>query len=198
MAEMVDLAPAARQMAVLLGGVGDDQLTAPTPCERSTLGDLVDHVDGLSRAFTAAATKDLGPVTSAVPAPDGARLGADWRTRIPAQLDALAAAWADPSAWQGTTQAGVVTLPAEVAGRIALDEVVLHGWDIARASGQPFDCDPRSLRACLEFLTGMYPADQLERREGIFGPVVEVPGDAPLVDRVVGFSGRDPAWTAPR
>lgn len=198
MPEMMDLVPAARQMAALLRGVGNDQLAAATPCEQSTLGDLVSHVDGASRAFTAAATKDLGPATAAPPPPDGGQLGSDWRTRIPAQLEALAAAWADPAAWQGTTEAGGVTLPADVAGRIALNELVLHGWDIARASGQPFACEPRSLQACLESLTVMYPPDQPQRREGIFGPPVEVPADAALVDRVVGLSGRDPVWTADR
>jgi len=194
MPEMVNLAPAARAMAGLLSGIDDDQLAAATPCERSTLGDLVDHVDGVSQAFTAAASKDLGPLTSSPPAPDVARLGADWRTRIPAQLDGLASAWADPSAWEGTTQVGGVTLPAQVAGWIALNELVLHGWDIARASGQPFEGEAQSLQACLQSISAMYPPDQLAKREGIFGPPVEVPADAPLLDRVVGLSGRDPGW----
>jgi uncharacterized protein (TIGR03086 family) len=196
MFDMVDLAPAAQQMKALLGRIRDDQLTAPTPCEQCTLGDLVDHVGGLSLAFTAAATKDLGPATSAAPAPDAARLEADWRTSIPARLDALAAAWADPSAWEGTTQAGGVTLPGDVAGRIALNELVLHGWDIARASGQPFDGDPRSVQACLEAVAAIFPPDQPARRQGVFGPPVDVPADAPPMDRVLGLSGRDPAWTA--
>jgi uncharacterized protein (TIGR03086 family) len=198
MPEIVDLQPAAHQLAVLLSKIGDDQLAAPTPCEQSTLGDLVDHVDGLSQAFTAAATKDLGPATSLAPSPDAARLGADWRTRIPPQLDRLAAAWADPAAWRGMTQVGGVTLPGDVAGRIVLNELVLHGWDIARASEQPFDSEPGSLQACLEAVSEMYPPDEPDRRVGIFGPAVEVPADAPLIDRVVGLSGRDPAWTARR
>jgi hypothetical protein len=42
----------------------------------------------------------------------------------------------------------------------------------------------------------MYPPEHLERRKGIFGPPVAVPEGAPLVDRVVAFSGRDPGWTA--
>jgi uncharacterized protein (TIGR03086 family) len=196
MPEMLDLGPAARQMAALVSRVGDDQLTEPTPCAPTTLGDLVQHVDGMSLAFTAAAIKDIGPATSSVPPPDAALLGPDWRTRIPAQLDALAVAWADASAWQGTTQAGGVTLPADVAGRIALNELVLHGWDIAKASGQPFDGESWSLQACLESLSAMYPPEQPDRRVGLFGPAVEVPADVSLVDQVVGLSGRDPAWAA--
>jgi len=77
MPEMMNLAPAARQMAALLRGVGDDQLAAATPGEQSALGDLVSHVDGVPQAFTAAAAKDLGPATAALPAPDSGQLGPD-------------------------------------------------------------------------------------------------------------------------
>jgi Mycothiol maleylpyruvate isomerase N-terminal domain len=54
---MLDLAPATTTLAALVNGVRDDQLSARTPCTESTLADLLDHVDGLSQAFTAAATK---------------------------------------------------------------------------------------------------------------------------------------------
>jgi uncharacterized protein (TIGR03086 family) len=94
------------------------------------------------------------------------------------------------------TQVGGVSLPSEIAGRIGLNEIVLHGWDLARASGRPFQQDPGSLQACLASLSFMYPPEHLERRKGIFGPPVAVPEGAPLVDRVVAFSGRDPGWTA--
>jgi uncharacterized protein (TIGR03086 family) len=95
------------------------------------------------------------------------------------------------------TQVGGVSLPGEVAGQIALNEMVLHAWDLARAIGHPYQQDPASLEACLSSLSVMYPPEDLERRKGIFGPPIDVPEDAPLVDRVVAFSGRDPKWTAP-
>jgi hypothetical protein len=79
-----------------------------------------------------------------------------------------------------------------VAG--ALDEVVLHAWDLARGTGQPYQQDPATLDACLAAMTGMYPPDDLDARKGIFEPPVPVPDDAPLVDRVVAYSGRDPGW----
>ena len=92
------------------------------------------------------------------------------------------------------TEAGGVTLPGEVAGLVALDEVVLHGWDLARATGQEFRCDPASAEAVLGF-TEPSPPDQAAMRTGLFGPVVPSPEDAPLFDRALGFAGRDPAWT---
>ena len=107
---------------------------------------------------------------------------------------ALAQAWTDPAAWEGMTQVGGVTLPGAIAGQIALDEVVLHAWDLARGTSQPYQQDPATLEACLAAMTGMYPPDDLDARKGIFEPPVPVPDNAPLVDRVVAYSGRDPGW----
>jgi uncharacterized protein (TIGR03086 family) len=191
----VDLEPAARRLADLVGGVPDGLLDAPTPCPAYTLGDLLDHVGGAALAFTGAAVKDTGDVTSHAPSGDVSRLGDDWRTRIPRDLLALAAAWRDPDAWTGMTKAGGVELPGEVAGLVALDEIVVHGWDVARATGQAYDCDTASLEAVLAFVSQFSEPGQEEMRAGLFGPVVEVPEDAPLLDRVIGLTGRDPAWS---
>ncbi|MDQ3944748.1 MAG: TIGR03086 family metal-binding protein [Actinomycetota bacterium] len=191
----VDLEPATRRMADLLGGIPDELLGGPTPCPAYTLGDLVDHVGGLTLAFTAAATKATGGPGPQGPSGDASRLGEDWRTRIPHDLAALAEAWRDPTAWSGTTQAGGVELPGEVAGLVALDELVIHGWDVARASGQAYDCDLRLLEVVHGFVVQFSGPGQEAEREGLFGPVVEVPEDAPLLDHVIGLSGRDPAWS---
>ena len=91
-----------------------------------------------SLAFAAAAGKEFGPLTDTPPA-DDAPLDADWRSAYPQHLAALADAWKDPAAWEGMTRAGGVELPAEVMGNVALAEVVIHGWDVARAIGAPYD-----------------------------------------------------------
>ncbi|MGP4002409.1 TIGR03086 family metal-binding protein [Streptomyces sp. 8N706] len=193
---MLDLGPAARRMTDLLERITDDQLGAPTPCEGYSLGDLIDHVSGLSRAFTDAALKDLGPASSQAPSWDAARLGENWRARIAGQLSGLAEAWRDPQAWEGMTRAGGVELPGGLAGTIALNELVIHGWDVARSSGLPYDCDPQALDASMEFVSLMAGPGEEAGREGLFGPVVDVPADAPLLDRVICLSGRNPAWTS--
>jgi uncharacterized protein (TIGR03086 family) len=193
----IDLEPASRRMADLVTSVADDQLGAPTPCAAYSLGDLVDHVGGLSLAFTGAATKSTGAAPGQGPSGDASRLGTAWRTRIPRDLAGLAAAWHDPAAWTGMTQAGGVELPGAVAGAVALDELVLHGWDIARATGQAYEPDQASLEAVHGFLAQFAAPEQAAVRGNIFGPVVPVPDDAPLLDRVLGLAGRDPAWTAP-
>lgn len=86
---LLELGPAATRMADLVRAITDDQLTRPTPCPDYTVGDLVDHVGGLSLAFTAAAAKD-GTAGAQGPSGDASRLGVGWRSRIPGQLAALA------------------------------------------------------------------------------------------------------------
>jgi uncharacterized protein (TIGR03086 family) len=198
MASMVDLEPATKKLAELVNGVPDGMLDAPTPCDDYSLGDLLDHVSGSILAFTGAAAKDSGEATSRGPSGDAARLGDDWRSRLPRDLAALARAWRDPEAWTGMTRAGGVELPGEVAGVIALDEVVVHGWDVARASRQPFDCDEQLLEVVHEFVAQFSGPGQEAAREGLYGPEVAVPADAPLLDRVIGMTGRDPAWSPDR
>ena len=190
MTVIVDLTPAARRLSELVRRIDDDQLGAPTP-SGIPVADMLDHIGVLAVAFSAAAAKDLGSVTATRPAPDGDRLGTAWRAEIPRALTALAQAWTDPAAWEGMTQVGGVTLPGEIAGQIALDEVVLHAWDLARGTSQPYQQDPATLEACLAAMTGIYPPDNLDARKGIFEPPVPVPDNAPLVDRVVAYSGQN-------
>ena len=90
------------------------------------------------------------------------------------------------------TMAGPVELPADVAALVAVNEVVVHGWDLARATGQPYEPDADSVQACLDFATSFeVPADA---GEGPFGPPVDVPSDAPVLDRLAGATGRRPDW----
>jgi uncharacterized protein (TIGR03086 family) len=185
---MLDLKPATDEMSALIMGVPDELLSHPTPCPAYRLGDLIDHVGGLALAFAAVAAKDVGPLTAGAPG-DAARLGEDWRARIPQSLAALAAAWQVPAAWTGMTQAGGMDLPGEVAGVVALDELVIHGWDIARASGQQFRPEPTAVAAAHGFLA---------QAGGPFGPVVDVGAQRPLLDRAIGLSGRDPDWEPAR
>ena len=187
----VDLTPAAETLAALVEAVPPDALDGPTPNADYSLGDLVDHVGTLAVAFADAATKTAGEYAAAAPEADAAHLGADWQTRIPRDVRALAGAWQDPAAWTGMTAAGGFEMPGEVAGIVALDELVLHGWDVAAALGRPYPPDPASLDAVLPFVT----ESAGEGGGGIFGPPVAVPDDAPLLDRVLGLAGRDPGWS---
>ena len=191
---MLDLAPATRTLADLVGGVSDDQLDGPTPCPGTSVAGMLDHMAGFTLAFTAAANHTEPPGGSRPPSVDASRLAEDWRSLIPARLTELADAWRDETAWSGMTKAGGLDLPSEIAGVIALDEVVVHGWDLAVATGQPYAVEPHLLETVYGFVRGSAEQNP-EGTPGLFGPPIFLPDDAPLLDRVIGLAGRNPDWT---
>ncbi|GAA2925930.1 MULTISPECIES: TIGR03086 family metal-binding protein [Streptomycetaceae] len=186
-----DLEPAARQIGELAGSVDDRQLSGPTPCPDYAVRELLAHLLGLSVAFRDAARKELGPTTDTSPDSAPPLLPDDWRESLPALLDELVTAWRAPTAREGMTRAGGVDLPGSVAAMVVSNELVVHGWDLARSTGQEFRADEASLRSSEALLA---PADDEAEPGGPFGPPVPVPHDAPLLDRVIALSGRRPDW----
>jgi uncharacterized protein (TIGR03086 family) len=190
--EMLDLRAQTLVVVRLAAGVRDEQLGAGTPCPDYAVRHLLGHLTHLSVAFRDAGRKELGLTTDTSPGVATPDIGPGWREELPKVLDELAEAWRDPAAWTGMTRAGGVDLPGAVAGAVTADELVIHGWDLARATGQEYEPDPAALRASYAFLRSA--ADAPDRGNGIFGPVVPVPEAGPLLDRAVGLSGRDPGW----
>lgn len=187
---MIDMTSACASAADLVRTVGDDELTGPTPCSEMSVAVLVSHLGGLAAAFTAAAAKQFGELTDSPPAVSEL-LDDGWRVSYPQRLTAMAAAWGDPAAWEGMSRAGGVDFPADVGGRIALTEVVVHGWDLARAIGRPYAVDDDVLRAVLPHVTKFASGAPVE---GLFAAAIPVNDDAPLLDRVIALTGRNPAW----
>jgi uncharacterized protein (TIGR03086 family) len=188
----LDLAPAATEAARVVAAVRDDQLDGPTPCAETSVAALLDHLHGLAVGLRLAAEKR----PTGAPSASAVDLPADWRSRIPRELAELATAWGDPAAWEGTSEPGGVALPASWAGRVALNEVLVHGWDLAVATGQPYAPDPVAVEACVEY-AHEFAAAAPEGRDSIYGPVVEVSATASALDRLLGLTGRDPGWTPP-
>ena len=186
-----DLGPQTAEVARIVAGVQDDQLGSPTPCPGMDVAALLDHLVGLTIAFRRSAEKAEG---TEGPVPDAAHLVPDWRTRLPAQLGSLAAAWREPGAWDGMTTIAGMTMPAADVGLVGVNEVLVHGWDLAAATGQRYQADPATAQACLTYNLE-FAAGVPEMRDQIYGPVVAVPDDAPVFDRVLGQTGRDPGWS---
>ncbi|GHC56763.1 TIGR03086 family metal-binding protein [Streptomyces violaceochromogenes] len=187
----LDLGPQAEELARLVAGVTDEQLSGPTPCPEYEVRHLLGHLAGLAVAFRDAGRKELGLTTDTNPQSGLPDLAPGWREELPKVLAELAGAWRDPAARTGMTRAGGVDLPGEIAGLVATDELVVHGWDLARATGQRYEPDPAALRVCHDFLAASVDDPD---RGAIFGPVVPVGPEASLLARAVGLSGRDPEW----
>jgi len=156
-------------------------LGMPTPCPGFDVRGLIHHLLVWGPPQEAAARKEI-----ASPAEDASGEPAD----LVAHLDRMTEAWSAPEAWQGTTQVGgPPEMPAATIGGMVIGEIVIHGWDLARATDQKPVWDDDVLRfvhAELEQTAAM------GRDMGLYGPEVAVPETAPLLDRVLGLSGRDP------
>ncbi len=192
----LDFVPPVQMLRALLLGVDDDELTGPTPCPDWTVAALLDHLMGLSYAFTQAARKrtDVPGTADGPPDPSAQHLPPHWRSRLPVLLEELATAWKDPSAWTGTTQAGGVTMPATAMGMVAMNELIMHSWDLAMATGQEYAADPRTLEVLIEFLS----EGPAEGTPGLFGPRIAVDDEATLLDQALALAGRDAHWRRPR
>ncbi|GAA2087843.1 TIGR03086 family metal-binding protein [Streptomyces albiaxialis] len=188
---MIDLRPACRRMSEVVAGVEDGLLAGPTPCAEYDVSALVAHVAQVARGFTAVARKERAEGaqdgTSAVPLAAPPREG--WREELAGELRALGEAWDDPAAWEGESGGAGVELPNALWGKIVLTELVVHGWDLARATGRPFDLPEETLRACYAHVAEFVPKAPLPE---LWGTPVDVPEDAPLLDRLLGITGRDP------
>jgi uncharacterized protein (TIGR03086 family) len=170
------------------------QLTASTPCADYDVRALVDHLAWGAVLSQRAATRtplehDWSRLTPA-PFLDGMPVE-QWAAAVPRELDTAADAWADAAAWEGETLLGTAPMPADVVGPMMLAEFVLHGWDLARAIGVPYDV-PAELGEAV--LAAVQPLAQMGRDGGWYGPEVPVPADASAFDRALGLTGRDPAW----
>ncbi|MEV4397290.1 TIGR03086 family metal-binding protein [Nonomuraea sp. NPDC049607] len=168
---------------VIVAGLTGDRLAAPALCPAWDVRTELNHLVGGMRIFAAELTG-----TDA-----GAAHEDDWLGGDPRAAFALAArldrdAWHRPGALDGTVRLGFGELPARMAALVHLTEVLVHGADLALATGQETLVDDD---ACGELLTVMLAMDfGAFRRPGMFGPEVPAdPGD-PDHRRLLAFTGR--------
>ena len=188
---------AAELAASALAAVGPDRWSAPTPCRDYDLRTLVDHLAWAAVLSRHAAVREPLEHDWSTPAPPPFIAGLPetaWAAPLAVELRRAAEAWAAPEAWEGETVMAATPMPSGVVGPMMLAEFALHGWDVARAVGAPYDVPDAVAQATLVAVEGMAA---MGREGGWYGPEVPVAADAPAFDRALGLSGRDPGWTAP-
>lgn len=188
-----EMAAAAQENKRLVGCVKPGQLTAPTPCSDWDLHTLVNHVI-LWTAYSAERRARGEPLPEELMSRDFAS-GPGFAADYAAQLDRAVTAWSEPGAWDGDRMVMGSPTPAADVGALLIAEMVLHGWDIARAIGEQYRATEAVAAAAYRAVEAN--AELFRRYQGFAGPV-EVPAPAPLLDRVLALSGRDPAWTPDR
>ena len=125
---------------------------------------------------------------------DGDVIGEDWIGSYREAADALLTAWRREGALDRTLHLPMGDVPATWSLGQQIADLVVHGWDIAKATGGSTDLDPELALASLEWgrqnLQPKYRGD--EASGNVFGPEVTVASDAPVYDRLAAFFGRDP------
>jgi uncharacterized protein (TIGR03086 family) len=160
--------------------VEPDQLSDPTPCSAWTVQDLLDHLTGGTEYLLAAHEQRQ-------PAPRQGTTVADFEAGVEAVLDGLAA----PGALDRTCMSPLgFEWPVGHAVAGTFMDVLIHTFDLARATGQNESLDPELVEACV----AMFLPDMPERgrQAGIVGPPVQIGPGAALQDVLLAAMGRRP------
>lgn len=167
-------------------GIDPGQLDQPTPCEGWSVRMLLNHMVGANRGFaTGVPAGNVDPKCD----PTVDQLGGDPAATYAGSWPGVVDAWtaADP---EGMTELPWGPMPNMIASQLLLLESTVHGWDLARATGQD-PTIPASLAGPVLELVTMLFADPANRGED-FQPAVEVEDGASVTTRLVAFLGRRP------
>ena len=159
----------------------------PTPVAGWTARDVVRHLTDWFPAFLESG--------AGIELRRGPSVDEDPVTAWEVQCEAVQEVLDDPASAERTLtnpNIGSMPLPGAI-DRFYTADVFMHTWDLARATGQDDRLDPD---LCEELLSGMEPVEEVLRASGQFGSRVEVPADADVQTRLIGFIGRDPSWKA--
>ncbi|MEP7202902.1 MAG: TIGR03086 family metal-binding protein [Ilumatobacteraceae bacterium] len=157
----------------IVTGVRDDQWKLASPCGGWNVRELLNHVvAGNLWAAELANGRTIADVGSTL---DGDVLGADPVAAYDASADAAAAAFETPGALDAPCAVSYGPVPGSVyAGHRFLD-VLIHGWDLARATGQPTDLDPRLVDGCWDVVR---PQLSMLQSSGAFGAEAAATADS--------------------
>ncbi|WP_399890332.1 TIGR03086 family metal-binding protein [Streptomyces sp. BBFR51] len=188
--------PVLDQLARVIGATTPQQDTAPTPCAELDVVSLRRHLLGGIGYFTVVLADpdgDRRPDPRAYTGPDGAEVLVAAIGDLSAAVRAALADGIESASVRVPALGG--TFPGDHVLNMLVAEAVVHGWDVARATGQAWRPDPVASERAYALL-----ADQIkpEYRGGAgmpFAPEVPVGPDAPALDRLLGFAGRSPHWT---
>lgn len=182
---MTEIADRYRELAdafeAKIDAVGPDQWADRTPCAEWDVRALVGHVVEVHGMLMGPLDRKLSPAPSVADDPPAAFRSA--RADVETVLDDPALAGTEYDGMFGRTTVG------ETLDQFLGFDLVVHGWDLARATGQDEQIPPAHVERVWAGAQGL--GDNL-RRSGVCGPEVAVPPDAPLQDRMLGLLGRNP------
>ena len=183
-----EMADAAAEAARVVRGIPETKsLDDPTQCGDWDLRTLLNHTilwtsySAERRAHGESVAEDL--MNKDFTADPG------FREDYARQIGQAIKAWSSPGAWEGTRNVMGDATPAADVGAMLLMEVGLHGWDVARTTGQEFTVDDRTAKALEDVVSAQ--AELFRKYQG-FADAIEPDSTATAFDRALALSGRDP------
>lgn len=179
-AQLDAIIPALRR---LVDGIRPDQFDAPTPCATFTVTGVLEHMIGGATMFAPAFRGTPPPP----PVSDGASVPERFHRAMSDLLDAVHA----PGAQARTIASPFGDVPGSYFARYVAFDGLVHGWDLAAATGQSYAPDDAVAGEVLSFAHELL---QPAMRDGdTFAAETAAPADATLLEQVVAFSGREVA-----
>ena len=174
--------------SAMISSVRADELTKPTPCTEWDVRALMNHMAGVCTLFTAA----LGGGKVEMPPREPVDLlGNDPAGAYASISQRMLDAWRTPGALERTLEMPIGQTPGALGINIVTTDQLLHTWDLARALGRPYSMDAELAEPALRMMQQLLRPEFRGPGQG-FGEAVPCPEDAPVQDRLVAFSGRQP------
>jgi uncharacterized protein (TIGR03086 family) len=185
MTDTTTLESVLNKTGAVLAGVKPGQRALPTPCQEYTVDQLVQHIVSWARIFANAGAGDPQPKDAAQYTPTDP--AAEFKAAASKAVGGYGRLDDDAPV---TLSSGEMPAAASVA--MMTGEYLAHGWDLAKATGQPITYTNAEAEAAR---TGLAPLLSPEYRgKGMpFGDIVEVQDGASDLDKFLGFAGRNPA-----
>ena len=169
----------------VVAGVGRDQWTRPTPCAEWDVHALLNHV--IAGNWWAAELGAVATIEAVGDRLDGDTVGEDALASYDASAAAAAAVFEAPGAMAAPCAVSYGPVPGSVYAGHRFVDVLIHGWDLAVATGQDPALDPELVTAAEEV---MRPQAAMVRASGVFGEDLAVAADADAQARLLAFAGR--------
>ena len=169
-----------------VAGVPDDKWDAPSPCEGWTARELLNHI--VSGNYWVGPLVEGKTIEEVGDRYDGDVLGDDPLGAYDASAREAAAAFNADGAMERPVAVSYGPVPGEVYAGHRFIDVLIHGWDLAKATGQDTSLDPDLVQACWDVVT---PQAELLAGSGAFGSTVDVGDDADLQTRLLALLGRE-------
>lgn len=170
----------------VLANVSSDDLDKPTPCASWKVSDLVNHIVGGQHFFAAG-------IQGSPPPGETDYASGDFLSAYDDAAKKAVDAFSADGVLEQMHKLPFGEMPGSAFLGLATTDTFQHGWDLAKATGQPTDLSPELAGAILDQARASIP-DAFRGPEGApFGPQAECPDDAPKADQLAAFLGRDPS-----